>query len=193
MKLNSRSLLLVPCAFGLAALLAATARRVEDPLLKALSQSKHALVDGMQQVSKASEVAISAKFEMEDGKLSLSVYTAEKGLGVEAERNVLKEYAGDPAADAWKTEVEVFKDVEHVSRSAEQLTLMALSPVSLADIARKAAKDHPGTVYSITPIVRDRKAVFAVLVADKDKSVELAYDLMTGETAKATPTGYSKK
>jgi hypothetical protein len=174
-------------------MIAAMAPRAEDPLLKALSQSKHALVDGIQQVSKASEVAISAKFEMEDGKLSLSVYTAEKGLGVAAEKNVLKEYAGDPSADAWKPEVEVFKDVEHVSRSAEQLTLMALSPVSLGDIARKAAKDHPGTLYSITPVLRDRKAVFAVLVADKDKSVELAYDLMTGETAKATPAGYSKK
>jgi hypothetical protein len=179
--------------FGLTAMLAPTTPHAEDPLLKALSQSKHALVDGVQQVSKSSEVAISAKFEMEDGKLSLSVYTAERGLSVQAEKNVLKEFAGDPIADAWKPEVEVFKDVEHVSRSAEQLTLMALSPTSLVDIARKATKDHPGTVYSITPMVRDRKAVFAVLVADKEKSVELAYDLMTGETSKATPAGYSKK
>jgi len=192
MKLNSRLLWLVPCAFGLAATLAAMTPRAEDPVVKALSQSKHTLADGMQQVSKSSEVAISAKFEMEDGKLSLSVYTAEKGLGVAAEKNVLKEYAGDPSAEAWKPEAEVFKDVEHVARSAEQLTLTALSPISLADIARKAAKDHPGTVYSITPELRDRKPIFAVLVADKDKSVEVAYDLMTGETAKATPAGYKK-
>jgi uncharacterized membrane protein YkoI len=173
-------------------MLAATTPRAEDPLLKALSQAKHTLADGLQQVSKSPEIAISAKFELEDGKLSLSVYTAEKGLGVAAEKNVLKEYAGDPTADSWKPEVEAFKDVEHVARSAEQLTLMALSPASLADIARKAAKDQPGTVYSITPILRDRKAMFVVLVADKDKSVELEYDLMTGESAKAKPAGYKK-
>ena len=166
----------------------------EDPVLKSLSQSKHSLVDGIHQVSSSSEVAISAKFEVEDGKLSLSVYTAEKGLGVEAEHNVLKEFAGDPASESWKPEIEVFKDVEHVSRASEQLTLMAISSVSLADIVRKAAKDQPGTVYSITPSLRDRKAMFIVLVADKDKTVELAYDLASGEAIKPKKdSGYSRK
>ena len=168
--------------------------RTEDPLLKALSQSKHSLADGIQQVSKSPEVAISAKFELEDEKLSLSVYTAENGLGVEAEHNVLKEYGGGPEGEAWKPEVEVFKDVEHVSRASEQLTLMAISPASLADMVRKAAKDQPGTVYSITPSLRDRKPVFIVLVADKDKTVELAYDLTTGEAVKSKKdSGYPKK
>ncbi len=50
------------------------------PLLKVLSQSKHSLADGIRQTTKSTEVPISAKFELDNnGKLSLSVYTAEKG------------------------------------------------------------------------------------------------------------------
>ena len=36
----------------------------------------------------------------------------------------------------------------------------------------------------ITPMLRDRKAVFVVLVAKEGKSSELVYDLMSGERAK---------
>ncbi len=165
----------------------------DEALLKALPASKHTLAEGIQQLSKGSEAAISAKFEVEDGKLSLSVYTAGKGLGVPAEKNVLQEYAGSPEAAAWKPDVEVFKDVEHVARSSEQLTLMSLGSTSLADVAKKAEKDHPGTVYSVTPVIRDRRAAVVVLVADKEKSVELLYDLSTGSALKAVDAGAPKK
>jgi len=165
----------------------------DEALLKALPSSKHTLAEGIQQASKGSESAISAKFEVEDGKLSLSVYTAGKGLGVAAEHNVLQEYAGSPEAAAWKPEVEVFKDVEHVARSAEQLTLMSLGSTSLADFVKKAEKDHPGTVYSVTPVLRDRKAAVVVLVAEKDKSTELVYDLASGAPVKAVEAGAPKK
>ena len=171
----------------------ATAGSNQDELIKALAGSKHSLADGIQQLSKAPETAISAKFELEDGKLSLSVYTAGKGLAVEAEHNVLQEYAGSPEAAAWKPEVHVFEDVEHVSRAAEQLTLVSLSSSSLADILMKAGKDHSGTVYSITPVLRDRKAAFAVLLADQGKSTELLYDLLSGERVKPMEAGAPKK
>ena len=159
-------------------------------LIAALGTSKQTLETGIRQASaKEPEAAISAKFEMEDeggkNELSLSVYTAEKGLGVEAEHNVLKELAGDPTSEKWSPETEVFKDVEHVSRSAEQLTIMALSKMSLADVVAKAGKDQPGTVYSVTPKMRDRRAVFVVLVADKNASRELMYDAMTGSAIQA--------
>ena len=151
-------------------------------LIRALPMTKQTLAAGIKQAAtKAPEVAISAKFELEDGKLSLSVYTAEKGLGADAEHNVLKELAGSPAADAWKPEVEVFKDVPHVSRASQQLTLMSRSNFSLLDILEKAEKDQPGTVFSITPVLRDRQAQFIVLVAADGKAVELKYDLTTGE------------
>lgn len=155
-------------------------------LLPLLSKSKQTLAAGIQQAAaKSPEAAISAKFELDDdGKLSLSVYTAEKGLGAEAEHNVLKEVSGSPEAQPLKTEVEVFKDVEHVARASEQLTLMALSKFSLLDIVKKAEKDQPGTVFSITPVLRERKPQFVVLVAADGKVVELTYDLMTGESVK---------
>jgi hypothetical protein len=151
-------------------------------LLAALPKSRQTLEEGIRQAAaKAPEAAISAKFELEDkGELSLSVYVAEKGLGTDAEHNVLKELSGGPDSEKWTTETEVFKDVEHVARSAEQLTIMALSKLSLLDVIQKAQKDRPGTVYSVIPGMRDRKVVFVVLVADNGKSAEVMYDAMSG-------------
>jgi hypothetical protein len=152
-------------------------------LLAALSKTKITLVQGLEQAAaKSPEAPISAKFEMDDnGALSLSIYTAEKGVGVAADQNVLKELSGSPEAAAWKTETEVFKDVEHVSRSAQQLTLMALSPHSLLKIAKQAETDQPGILVSVTPVLKDQKPMFVVEVASQGKIVELNYDLMTGQ------------
>ena len=165
------------------AFVAAAAEHDNAKLLAALPKSKLTLAQGIQQAAQTPAAVISAKFELDDkGALSLSVYTADKGLGVEPEQNVLKELAGIPEGGAWKPEAEVFKDVEHVSRSSEHLTLAALSPHPLAHIVAQAEKDQPGgTVFSITPALKDQKPVFVVLVADKGKVVELNYDLMTGQ------------
>ena len=138
-------------------------------LLEALGKSKLSLMDGVRQSAKGSAVPISAKFELEDGKLSLSVYTAEKGLSVGPEKNVLQELSGSPEEEKWAPKVEVFKDVPHVARSSEQLTLMALGRTSLADAIAKVEKTQPGTVFSVTPIIRNHRAVAEVLVADKGK------------------------
>jgi hypothetical protein len=154
-------------------------------LLKALPASKYTLADGIQQASaKSPEVAISAKFELEDGKLSLSVYTVAKGLAVDAEHNTLKELAGSPEAAKWNPETEIFKDVPHVSRASQQLSLMALSKFSLLDIIKKVEKDQPGVVFSITPVLRNQKAEFSVLVAVDGKAVDLHYDLFSGDLLK---------
>lgn len=154
----------------------------DDGLLKALPGSKHTLAAGIQQAqAKAPEAAISAKFEMDDkGELSLSVYTVEKGLAVDAEHNVLKELSGSPSRTAWSPGVEVFQDVPHVARSAQQLAVMAVSPMSLLDVIRKAEKDQPGTVYSVIPVFRDRKPVFAVKVGSGGRTIPLWYDALTG-------------
>jgi hypothetical protein len=138
-------------------------------LLEALGKTKHTLIDGVRQAAKGGAVAISAKFEIEDGKLSLSVYTAEKGLSVPPEQNLLQELSGSPEQDKWQPTVEVFKDVPHVARSSQQLTLMALGKSSLANIIARARKTQSGTVFSVTPITRNHKAVAEVLVADKGK------------------------
>src|SRR5262245_43765082 len=162
-------------------------------LLQALPNSKHTLLEGIQQLSKAPATPISAKFEFEHGKLSLSVYTAGKGLDADAEHNVLQEHAGSPEGSEWKPAVEVFEDNAHVARSAQQQTLMALSRSSLAEVVKKAEQAQAGIVYSITPVLRGRRAWFVVLVAQSGGSVELDYDLLTGEPVKARDADAPKK
>ena len=151
-------------------------------LLAVLPNAKLSLADGIKQATKDKEVPISGKFEMDDnGKLSLSVYTAEKGLSVLPEKNVLKELAGSPEQAAWAPESEVFKDVEHVARSSQHLVLNALSQQSLLAIVEDASKHGSGIVYSINPTLHGRKAVFEVLVANKDKVSKLTYDIPSGK------------
>jgi hypothetical protein len=150
-------------------------------LLKVLGNAKVSLADGVRQVSKGGEAAISAKFELDDNKkLSLSVYTAEKGLAEDAEHNVLKEYSGSPEQTPWAPEAEVFKDLEHVSRASGHLTLMALANHSLADFITMAQKQHKGTVFSAWPEGQNHRPVLVVLVADQGKANDYRYDLMSG-------------
>jgi len=136
---------------------------------QALGKSKLSLLVGIRQASQGSAKAISAKFELEDGELSLSVYTAEKGLAVPAEENVLQELSGSPQQDKWTPKVEVFKDVPHVARSAEQLAVMSLGHKSLAAIITEVRKTHPGSVFSITPAIKNHRPVAVVLLANKGK------------------------
>lgn len=136
---------------------------------QALGKSKLTLAQGINQAARGSAVAISAKFELEDGKLSLSVYTAEKGLTVPSEKNVLQELSGSPEQEKWTPQTEVFKDVEHVARSAEQLAVMSLGRKSLAAVIAEVQKTHRGTVFSITPAIKNHKPIAVVLIAQKGK------------------------
>jgi hypothetical protein len=145
------------------------------PLVQALGKSKLSLLQGVRQAKDRGAV-ISAKFELEDGKLSLSVYTAEKGLSVPAEKNVLEELSGSPE-DKWDPKVEVFKDVEHVSRSAEQLAIVAMGRTPLADLIARVQKAHGGTVFSVKPVVKNHKPMAEVLVATKGKVTKLLQPL----------------
>lgn len=191
MRTRSELLALVTCLT-----LTGSARADEQDsgaLLQALPKAKLTLADGIKQAAQAPAAPISAKFEMDDkGQLSLSVYTAAKGLGTDAEHNALQELSGSPESDTWKPEIETFKDPEHVARASEQETLMSLTRVSLLDVARKAGK-RGGIVFSVTPVVRGRKPVFVVLVANKGKVQEMIYDLMTGAEAKPSKSSSSAR
>ncbi len=150
-------------------------------LLQVLNQSKVGLAQGVQQLVKGAEAAISAKYELDDNKkLSLSIYTAEKGLGEDPEHNVLKEFSGSPENAPWAPEAEVFKDIPHVSRASGQLTLMALAKHSLAGFIAMAQKEHAGKIFSAIPEIQNHRPVLVVLIADKDKVSEVRYDLETG-------------
>ena len=159
-----------------------------EKLLQALPASKMSLADGIQQAAKTGDAPISAKFEFDDhGKLSLSVYTAEKGLTVAPEKNILKELSGSPEQAAWKPEVEVFKDAEHMTRASQQLTLMSHSPNSLLEIVNKAQTRAPGNAFSITPGTFKGIPVAMVELAVKGSVVELLYNLKNGDLAGGTP------
>jgi len=132
-----------------------------------LGQSKLTLVQGIRQAAKTQGAPISAKFEFEDGKFWLSVYTA-KDMKADAEHNTLMELKGEASAPAWKPNVEVFEDKEHLTRSAMQLTLLQLSRADLSAIVEKAASTEKGTPYSAIPAVRSGKAVVVVKFATAD-------------------------
>ena len=151
-------------------------------LIEALPRSKLSLEDGIRQVSKGGEVAISAKFEFDDNnKLSLSVYTAEKGLATDPEHNVLKEFSGSPEQKPWAPQAEVFKDIPHVARASEHLALMSVSRHSLAAIIGMAKKKHAGAAFAVTPMVNRTRPIAAVLLTDKGKVTEVDCDLISGQ------------
>ena len=92
-------------AFGAAMLGSSFAAWCEDgnqaALLKAMSGAKVSLQQGIAQVAKGTEVPTEAKYEMEDGKLMLSIYTSAKGFNTPAEDNSFIEYSGDASAATW--------------------------------------------------------------------------------------------
>ena len=174
------NIIAIACALTGASLSAA--EHDDAALLGRLKDSKHSLTDGINQSEKENGLAISAKFEMDGDKLVLSVYTAKAGLGNDAEHNVLVELSGDAAHSPWEAGVEVFEDKKHLTRSAMQLTLVQLSRLTLAEVIKKAESAQTGTVYSITPAVKDGNPVFDVLVATAEgKSVHLSVDGKTGK------------
>ncbi len=151
-------------------------------LLQALSKTQMTLAEGLKQVTQGTEVPISAKFELDDNqRISLSIYTAEKGLGMDSEHNILKELAGSPEKAPWMPEVEVFKDIPHVARASAHLTLTAIARHSLLAVVLRAEKEHPGKLFSIAPRVHKARAVFAVLIANGSNASEYLYDALTGK------------
>jgi hypothetical protein len=141
---------------------------VPGDLLSQLDGSKLTLTQGIQQAEKENGPATSAKFELHDGHLSLSVYTAKNGLDADAEHNVLMELSGDPTREKWEPKAEIFEDKAHITRAAMHLTLLQRAKVTLASVLAKAAARHPGKAYSVTPVVKDKRPAFEVLIASPD-------------------------
>ena len=146
-----------------------------------LGQSKTSLLDAIQQAERGNGPAISAKFEIEDGKLLLSVYNAKKGMGLEAEYNVLTEMKGDATAAAWQPKLETFEDKEHIARASTQLTLMQTTRMTLSELIQKAAGAN-GKVFSAIPMIKSGRGVVEMLVAlPEGKYSTVILDVKTGE------------
>ena len=157
------------------------AESADEVLIKALAGAKITLLQGIAQVAKGTEVPTEAKYEMDNGKLSLSIYTSAKGFDTPAENNSFNEYGGDATAAAWKPEKEVFVDLEHVARSAQYHTLLSMTKVTIPAIIQKASAQ--GTVFSVKEKVRNGKPVFEVMTSQSGSAKTTFYDLMTGEHA----------
>src|SRR5262249_23067072 len=130
--------------------------------LSVVKTSKVTMKQALDQLKPKYGEMIEAKFELgDDGKLSLSLYPVGKGLKVDAERNTFFELAGDPTAKTFAPSSTEFKvpDVEHLTRSARDLTLVQTAGLSLRDAVEVAEDALPGGfVYWAIPTIRDTRA-----------------------------------
>src|SRR4051812_31093216 len=181
-NMTLRSLVLAT-AFGLATLASSysslRAEEVDQTLLRAIGNAKVTLAQGIAQVAKGTEVPTEAKYEMEDGKLHLSVYTSAKRFDTPAEDNSFNEYGGEATAATWAPMKEVFTDLKHIARSAQYHTLLSMTKMTIPMIIQKASGQ--GTVFSVKERVRNSKPVFEVMTAQGNTARTAFYDLVTGD------------
>lgn len=152
------------------------------PLLKT---AKMTLLEGIEYSEKTSGVATSAKFEVDNGKLMLSVYTIPEGFGVEPEKATLTEISGSADDDLTKLTAEVFADREHIARATVHMTLFQLSKLSLKEVIERALNEQCGTPIDVrNPIVRNHRPVADVIIVDEYQSVfTVTVDLLNGKTS----------
>jgi hypothetical protein len=154
----SRSLKLVVlvAAVGLSAPGALPAWGEDDDaavLATALKDTKYTLQDGLKAGEREGQ-PISAQFEIDDGKLQLSIYTT-KG-------DDFTEVVADPTSGAIMKS-EKITDNDDLNDAAEQKAAMAKATVSLLAAADAAVKDNAGSrVVGIFPELTDGHAVAEV-------------------------------
>ncbi len=136
------------------------------------------LVQGIAQVVKVTEVPTEAKYEMEKGKLMMSVYTSAKGFATVAEDNSFIEYKGAATTGAWAPKKEVFADFKHIARAAQYHALLSMTKVTIPEIIRRASAQ--GTVFSVKEKIRNGKPVFEVMTVKDSTAKTNFYDLVTG-------------
>jgi hypothetical protein len=122
-------------------------------LAKALNDTKVTLQGGLR-ASEAQGTPISAKFEIEDGKLQLSVYTI-KG-------NDFMEVVADPQTGAI-AKAEKITDTGDLKEAAEQKAAMAKAKVPLLTATETAVKANAGSrAVSIVPELKSGQATAEV-------------------------------
>lgn len=101
--------------------------------------------------------AISAKFEMEEGKLQLSVYTLKEGKYFE----VIVDHNSGKVVKA-----EPITEDEDYTAAKSQSAAMAKAKVSLRAAVEKALRDNAGyRAVSVTPSLKDGRVVADVTLA----------------------------
>jgi len=121
--------------------------RAEDAALAAALKDTTVTLQGGLKASEREGTPISAKFEIEDGKLQLSVYTM-KG-------NDFMEVVADPKTGGI-AKAEKITDADDLKAAASQKAAMAKAPVSLFTATETAVKGNPGfRAVSIFPELKD--------------------------------------
>jgi hypothetical protein len=126
-----------------------------DPaaLAAAVNDATATLQNGLK-ASEREGTPISAKFEIDDGKLQLSIYTM-KG-------DSFMEVVADPKTGA-VTEAEKIKEADDLKEATAQKTAMAKAKVPLASAAETAVNANPGSrAVSIYPQLQDGNAIAEV-------------------------------
>ena len=153
--MSSRFILLV-AAIGFlgAAIVPAGAEDENSPALAAAMKNAAATLQGGLKVSEPQGTPISAKFELEDGKLQLSVYTM-KG-------NDFMEVVADPNTGAI-AKAEKITDAGDLKEAAEQKAAMAKAKVPLLTATETAVKANAGSrAVSIVPELKNGQATAEV-------------------------------
>ena len=142
-------------AIGFWSTIAVTARAEGDPAaLAAAVNDTTATLQGGLKASEREGAPISAKFEIADGKLQLSVYTV-KG-------NDFMEVVANPESGAI-AEAEKITDTEDLKAATSQKAAMAKAKVPLLAATETAVKANPGFVaVSIFPDLKNGQATAEV-------------------------------
>src|SRR5712671_6917872 len=150
-----RLLALIAAVGFWSAALAPTWAEADDPkALAAALKDATATLQGGLKASEPQGTPISAKFEIEDGKLQLSIYTM-KG-------NDFMEVVADPQSGAI-AKAEKITDAEDLKAAASQKAAMTKAKVPLLAAAETAVKANPGSrAVSIFPELKGGQATAEV-------------------------------
>jgi len=156
MTLRAIPLILLVATIGLlaAAIVPAWAEGGDEAALAAAMKNATATLEGGLRNSEAQGTPISAKFEIEDGKLQLSIYTM-KG-------NDFMEVVADPKTGAI-AKAEKITDAGDLKEAAEQKAAMAKAKVPLLTATETAVKANAGSrAVSIVPELKNGQATAEV-------------------------------
>jgi hypothetical protein len=147
-------LLVATIVFLGAAIVPAYAEGGDEAALAAAMKNATATLESGLRASEAQGTPISAKFEIEDGKLQLSVYTM-KG-------NDFMEVVADPKTGAI-AKAEKITDAGDLKEAAEQKAAMAKAKVPLLTATETALKANAGSrAVSIVPELKTGQAMAEV-------------------------------
>jgi len=154
-RLSAVQLVLLIAAIGVWSVEVAPAWAEGDPAaLAAALKDTTATLQGGLKASEREGTPISAKFEIGDGKLQLSVYTI-KGDG-------FMEVVADPETGTI-IEAETIRDADDLKAAAAQKAAMAKATVPLLTATETAVKTNPGSqAVSIYPQLQNGNATAEV-------------------------------